>query len=59
MIDFDVEINNHLQWRSMIDSIVNGQVSMEIPASVMMNDNRCQLGKWLFSSESDAYEGHY
>ena len=59
MVDFNVEINNHLQWRAIIESIITGQVSMHVPASLLMSDNHCQLGKWLFSSESDCYEGNY
>ena len=59
MVNFDVEINNHLQWRSIIESIVTDQVSMQVPESMIKSDKGCQLGKWLFSSESVSYEGNY
>ena len=59
MINFNVEINNHLQWRSIIESIVSGQVSLEIPSSMLLTDNHCQLGKWIYSPESDDYQGNY
>ena len=59
MFDFNVEINNHLQWRSIIESIVSGQVSLDIPRSMFLTDNHCQLGKWLYSPESNDYQGNY
>ena len=59
MVDFDVEINNHLQWRAIIESVVSGDVSMEIHGGLIASDKDCQLGRWLYSSESASYEGNF
>ena len=59
MVDFDVEINNHLQWRAIIESVVSGVVSMEIPGEQIMSDKHCQLGHWLYSPESASYKGNF
>ena len=59
MVDFDVENNNHLQWRAIIESVVSGNVSMEIPGELIMSDKHCQLGHWLYSPESASYESNF
>ncbi len=57
-IDFDEEIIRHLQWKTMIEALLHSGVETVLSPSVLMADNKCNLGKWIFSEESNEYEAN-
>ncbi len=54
-MDFDEEIKQHLLWRSMVESLFNKSAKEFALPSLISNDHHCQLGKWIYSHESDAF----
>ncbi len=55
-IDFDEEILKHLQWRTMVEALIHRHQDSFVSPSILMKDNKCQLGKWIYSDDSNAYE---
>lgn len=55
MVDFDGEIQKHLQWREMIAALFEKDSDKFVPPQVVISDDQCQLGKWIYSSESADY----
>ena len=54
-MDFDAEIKQHLLWRSMVESLFNKNSAEFALPSAISNDHHCQLGKWIYSHESEIY----
>ncbi|NNJ91253.1 MAG: CZB domain-containing protein [Gammaproteobacteria bacterium] len=54
-MNFDKEIKQHLLWRSMVESLFNKSSKEFALPSVISNDHHCQLGRWIYSHDSDAY----
>lgn len=55
-MDFDEEIIKHLQWRTMVENLFQDRERPYVSATVIIQDDKCQLGKWIYSSQSTAYE---
>jgi hypothetical protein len=58
MPDFDEEILKHLQWRSMVVALFEHRQDTAVPPQIIISDDKCQLGKWIYSSESDYLSGN-
>ena len=55
-MDFDAEIIKHLQWRTMVESLFRDRERAFVSPSVIIQDDKCQLGKWIYSTASKVYE---
>lgn len=57
-MDFDKEIEQHILWRSMVESLFNKEAKdFSLPA-VISDDHFCHLGKWIHSKDSELYSDH-
>lgn len=54
-IDFDEEIIKHLQWRTMVEALLHNHEQAFVSPSVLIQDNKCQLGKWIYSDDTNQY----
>lgn len=56
-MNFDDAIKAHAVWKMKLTTYINKPDKSLNPAEVSA-DNKCELGKWLHSSESAAYTTH-
>ena len=54
-MDFDAEIIKHLEWRTMIETLFRDRERAYVSPATIIQDDKCQLGKWIYSSESKIY----
>lgn len=47
-LDVQAVINAHLAWRKRLEDCILGHSNEELDISVIMQDNQCQLGQWLY-----------
>jgi hypothetical protein len=57
-MDFDEEIVNHLQWRTMVETLFRDHEQSYVSPTVLIQDDKCQLGKWIYSQDTQPYESH-
>jgi hypothetical protein len=57
-VDFDEEIIKHLEWRTMVEALFRDRERSYVSPTVIIQDDKCQLGQWIYSSASDTYEKH-
>lgn len=55
MLDIEKEINSHLQWRTLIEGLFRFRRTSPVPASIIVKDTECSLGKWIFSEQTSKY----
>jgi len=55
-MDFDAEIIKHLQWRTMIENLFRDRERPYVSPATIIQDDKCQLGKWIYSPSSKSYE---
>ena len=55
-MDIDKEIIKHLEWRSMVENLFRDRERAYVSPTVIIQDDKCQLGKWIYSSVSNVYE---
>ncbi len=48
-------IKSHKQWKLMVESLFRGEREFEVNPSILMKDNLCKLGQWIYSKESKKY----
>ena len=54
-MDFDDEIKNHLQWRSMVEAMFINNESSYVSPSLVITDDKCRLGQWIYSDDSNSF----
>lgn len=47
-LDVQAVINAHLAWRKRLEDLILGNSSEELDIGVIMQDNQCLLGQWLY-----------
>ncbi len=47
-LDIQAVINAHLAWRKRLEDQILGQSQEELDIGVIMQDNQCVLGQWLY-----------
>lgn len=51
-MDFDIAINQHLNWVNLVESLFNETDSNILNSSSLIKDNECDLGKWIYSADN-------
>lgn len=54
-MDLDEEIHSHLKWQALVESMLVNTGGQYISPSLLIADNRCELGKWIYSDESNPF----
>ena len=54
-MDFEKEIEKHLLWRSMVESLFNRNAKDYAIPAVIGQDHHCHLGQWIYSKKSASY----
>ena len=57
-MDFDEEIIKHLEWRTTVENLFRDHDRSYVSPTMIIQDDKCQLGKWIYSSESNIYENY-
>jgi hypothetical protein len=57
-IDVDIAISSHEHWKLRLQNILDGESSKALKPEVICQDNRCDLGKWLYGPGEQRL-GHY
>ena len=58
-MDFDQEIGKHLQWRTMVEGLFGDtERASYVSPSILIQDDKCHLGQWIYSDESRPFESH-
>ncbi|MCW8932140.1 MAG: CZB domain-containing protein [Gammaproteobacteria bacterium] len=52
-MDFDVLIHQHLNWKSLVESLFDDDNCNILNPTTIAKDTDCDLGKWIHSLESD------
>lgn len=52
-MNFDIAINQHLNWVNLVESLFNENDSKILNPSLIIRDDECELGKWLYSVDKD------
>lgn len=47
-LDVQAVINAHLAWRKRLEDCILGRSNEELDISIVMQDNQCTLGQWLY-----------
>ncbi|GEM81978.1 CZB domain-containing protein [Meiothermus hypogaeus] len=47
-LDVQAVINAHLAWRKRLEDCILGRSNEELDIGVIMQDNQCLLGQWLY-----------
>ncbi|WP_337868448.1 CZB domain-containing protein [Meiothermus sp.] len=47
-LDVQAVINAHLAWRKRLEDAILGHSNEELDIGVIMQDNQCLLGQWLY-----------
>ncbi|MCX8088211.1 MAG: CZB domain-containing protein [Meiothermus ruber] len=47
-LDVQAVINTHLAWRKRLEDAILGRSNEELDIGVIMQDNQCLLGQWLY-----------
>lgn len=47
-LDVQAVINAHLAWRKRLEDCILGHSNEELDISIVMQDNQCALGQWLY-----------
>lgn len=47
-LDVQAVINAHLAWRKRLEGCILGRSNEELDIGVIMQDNQCVLGQWLY-----------
>lgn len=47
-LDVQAVINAHLAWRKRLEDCILGRSNEELDISIVMQDNQCALGQWLY-----------
>ncbi|MBT8439027.1 MAG: CZB domain-containing protein [Gammaproteobacteria bacterium] len=55
-VDFDEEIIKHLEWRTMVEALFRDHERSYVSPTIIIQDDQCQLGQWIYSSASGTYE---
>ena len=48
-------IKSHKQWKLMVESLFRGERDFEVNPSILIKDNLCKLGQWIYSQEYNEY----
>lgn len=48
-MDFDIAINQHLNWVNLVESLFNEGDCKILNPSLVIKEDQCDLGKWLYS----------
>jgi len=51
-MDFDILINQHLNWKSLVESLFDDDNCNILNPTTIAKDNDCDLGKWIHSAET-------
>ena len=51
-MNYDREISNHLQWKSMLQYLCNEDKENLLSINEIEKPNLCALGKWILSEEA-------
>lgn len=54
-MNFDELSNQHLHWKSLVESLFDENNSSILNPSTIIKDNDCDLGKWIYSNEASRY----
>jgi hypothetical protein len=46
-------INQHLHWKSLVESLFNVNDSAILNPSIIIKDDDCDFGKWIYSKEAE------
>lgn len=57
-IDIGAAITAHENWKDRLQMIVDGNSSEHLDPAVICQDNRCDLGKWIYGPGGQ-HLGHY
>ncbi len=52
-LDIDVAISAHENWKLRLGSYLEGNSQEDLQPEVICADNRCDLGKWIYSTGQD------
>ncbi len=52
-MDFDIAVNQHMNWINLVESLFNESDSTILNASSITRDDECDLGKWIYSVDKD------
>jgi len=48
-MNIDDAIKSHKQWKLMVESLFRGDREFEVNPSILIKDNLCKLGQWIYS----------
>lgn len=54
-LDFQKWIGAHRQWRQRLTGFIDGSNTEHLDENVVCHDNRCDLGKWIYSNGQKFY----
>ena len=54
-MDIEEAINSHKQWKLMVESLFREERTFQVSPAILMKDNLCKLGQWIYSDDSNEY----
>lgn len=54
-LDFQKWIGAHRQWRQRLTGFIDGSSNENLDENVVCQDNRCDLGKWIYNNGQKFY----
>ncbi|MDP2809368.1 MAG: CZB domain-containing protein [Rhodocyclaceae bacterium] len=56
-LNFMTAIDAHMKWKSRLENYIQGTSEEELKVEVVSCDDKCPLGKWIYSAGGDQFGG--
>lgn len=59
-MNIEEAISSHKQWKLMVESLFREERTFQVAPSILIKDNLCKLGQWIYSDESSEFsDSHF